>query len=69
MMSNLIFLRALFRLVICKLDNIMNFDLLSLLIKIIIYLLKESLVIILILGFIFPESLIVNVIDIFNFIC
>ena len=57
--SGLIFLKALFKLAICKLEDVMNFEILSLLMGVIICLLEKPLVVILILGFTFPESLII----------
>jgi len=59
MISDLIFLSALFRLVMYKFKEAMNFDLLSLLIETIVYFLEELLVVILILGLTFSESLII----------
>ena len=58
MTSDLVFLSTLFKLVTCKLDVVMSFDLLSLLIEIIICFLEGSFIVMLILGFIFPEPLI-----------
>ena len=58
MTYDFIFLSALFKLVIYELDAIMNFDLLLLLMKTIICLLEGPFVIMLILGFTFPELLI-----------
>ena len=57
--SDLIFLNILFRLVMCKFKEAMNFDLLSLSIGTIICFLEGLLVVILILDLIFPESLII----------
>ena len=59
MTSDLIFLNILFRLVMCKFKEAMNFDLLSLSIGTIICFLEGLLVVILILDLIFPESLII----------
>ena len=59
MTSDLIFLNILFRLVMCKFKEAMNFDLLLLSIGTIICFLEGLLVVILILGLIFPESLII----------
>ena len=58
MTSNLIFLSALFKLVICKLDVVMSFDLLLLLMGMIICFLEEPFIVMLILSFIFLEPLI-----------
>ena len=57
-MSDLIFLSALFKLVIYILDEAMNFDFFLSLMRIIICFLERPLVVILILGFIFPKLLI-----------
>ena len=59
MTSDLIFLSVLFRLVMCKFEEAMKFDLLSLSIGMIICFLERLLVVILILGLTFSESLIV----------
>jgi len=58
MIFDLIFLSALFKLVMCELDKVMNFNLLLLLMGMIICLLESPLVVILILYFTFPELLI-----------
>ena len=63
MIFDLIFLSVLFKLVMCELNKVMNFNLLLLLMGmiiclLIICLLESSLVVILILYFTFPELLI-----------
>jgi len=65
--SDLIFLKVLFKLVICALKDVMDFKILSLPIGMMICPLEESLVVILILGFIFLESLIVLYISLIFF--
>ena len=58
MMLDLIFLSTLLMLVMCILEEAINLVLLSLPMKTIICFLEGSLVVILILGLLFPESLI-----------